>query len=229
MVNSQLTPFQRHKQRVMEKQNQERQQQELETGTGDAAQNSVENHGAFESLKMTLEQDLTTLSGLSRGDEKTAKLKALLNVYLPHVNAYVEKGDVFANPIAVQVLIWLFDLGAISKAVELSKVLIEQNQVMPSQFTRKLVVFVYDQILDWSGGQFKQKNSPQPYFEGALKQVDGVNVPDVVKAKYHKLAGELLFDTEKWEGAITEFEAALSFDSSVGVKTQLNQARAKFK
>lgn len=227
MVNSQLTPFQRHKLRVIEQQNKERQQQELQAGTGNAAINSVENHGEFESLKMTLEQDLTTLSGLSRGDEKTAQLKTLLKVYLPHVNAYVEKGDVFANPVAVQVLIWLFDLGEISAAVELSKVLIEQQQVMPKQFSRTLVVFVYDQILDWADAQYKQGNSPQPYFDDALKVVGGLNVPDVVKAKYHKLAGELFFDTEKWQESIAEFEAALSFDSSVGVKTKLKKAKSK--
>lgn len=152
-------------------------------------------------LVLNLDTDLARLSGLPVAEK--IKLKAeLLPGYMAAVAAYEQAGEVYANPVLVRVIIWLFDLleaghsaGDILTVERLSMLAVEQGQHMPDRFNRDLPTFVSDAFLAWAKLQIDQNHSPEPIFSRVFEQVKIWPVPQVVLMKYHKAAANIAIDS----------------------------------
>lgn len=200
------TPFQKHKQNAAKKLREQQARDAIEAADAQAVTDLSVTPEGFETLVMNLEQDLVLLSGKSF--EQKIELKAQrFNVYLEHVNAYCEQGEIYANPILVEMMIWSFDLleaeHQLGNAVQfeaLAKICIEQGQKLPERFTSKnLTTFVADAVMAWAKKQIQQQHSPQPLFNNVMQQLAQWPVPKVVRMKYHKMAGQLAADAKEWE------------------------------
>lgn len=225
------TPFQRHMKAMQQRQAQAAQQQAMDTHVPGAAEASASDYSAFELLKMSLEQDVRASKDVPSGPQRNElRDKTLLPRYQQHVQAYMESGEVYANPIMVQVMMWLFDVGRIEQALPIAKLAIVQRQQMPAEFKRDLATFVADTVLEWAETEQKFGRAWEPYFSHVFMQLETWQVPDVVRMKYSKFAGKAAFDLEDFQAAVTHLENAEKLSTSSApakVGTLLEKARKK--
>lgn len=139
-------------------------QQIKQANNGDSG--AAQGNDLLNQLQAAMETDLGRLSTIPVIEDK-AKLKVdLIKNYLPFVKDYIEKGHNYPNSIAVQVMVWLFDIGDIENALALGLALNRMpNQIMPERFKRDLPTMIADEVYEWANKQFKANQSASPYLD----------------------------------------------------------------
>lgn len=127
---------------------------------------AAQGNDLLNQLQAAMETDLGRLSTIPVIEDK-AKLKVdLIKNYLPFVKNYIEQGHNYPNSIAVQVMVWLFDIGDIENALALGLALNRMpNQNMPERFRRDLPSMIADEVYEWANKQFKENQSASPYLD----------------------------------------------------------------
>jgi hypothetical protein len=137
--------------------------------------NDDQGHKMFHQLKAGLEVDLQRISNQSKMDDKIALKREVLPNYLPFVQDYMAQGHDYPNMVAVQVLIWLLDVGEMEEALELGFYLTRTpKQDLPPKFTRDIPTFICDAVYDWANAELDAGRSASPY----LDQVVAVMLDD---------------------------------------------------
>ncbi|WP_443190141.1 phage terminase small subunit [Pseudomonas indica] len=177
-------------------------------------------------MTTALAEDLARLSDLNSLEARQhLKREELLPKYLAYVQRYRESGLNHANPVLMQVLVWLFDTEQFEQALELADFAMAQGQTMPERFKRDIPTFVADSMIDWAEAEHKAGRSPEPYLSQLLPRVDGQwQLFERIPARFHKLLGILALENERWAQAITHFERATELYPEIGVKTRLEEA-----
>lgn len=161
----------------------------------------VKENNNFQLLVSSLDSDCKRVSDLPMGTQRVAlKKNELIPQYMPYVQTYLDKGEVYRNPLLVQVMIWCFDVKDIDTALKLAEVCIEQKQSMPDRFSRAAVEFIADEVRKWAEGTQNMKGSIEPYFSRVFEKINEWPIDDIVKVQYYKIAGreaELQGDNEK--------------------------------
>lgn len=225
-----MTPFQAHRARKQK----EREAEKLRAPATDAPTVDPTDYEQFEALQYAMRQDVQAVADTPSG-ERQAKKAERVEHYRDHVEKYIESGEVYANPVLTQVIIWLFDLGQIVTALKYADVAIAQNQAMPllangQPYKRNLPTTVADSVFAWAEDAAKAGNSYEPYFSDTRAKLDAWKVHNAVKMKYAKFAGLQAYDTEDWKTAEKELAAAEGFADQkhpAKVKTKLDIARKK--
>ncbi|WP_244175309.1 terminase endonuclease subunit [Actinobacillus porcitonsillarum] len=175
--------------------------QEIEQSNGDTAtkQAVVAKHGSdYSVLQIALVNDVNRIRALPtlelRAEEKR-------NVFLPHwlpfVDDYFNKGEVYQNDIVGYCIIYLFDTGNFDRALSLAEQAIKQGQSLPDGFASTLPHFVADQIYKWTDKTATAGQSVEPYFTQTLQNVAmSWQLHEMVTAKWFKLAAALLLRNE---------------------------------
>jgi tetratricopeptide (TPR) repeat protein len=206
-------------------------------GTALAGPANAQKHLAL--MTSALAEDCARLSDLN-SIEARQRLKhdELLPKYLEYVQRYRESGLNHANPVLMQVLVWLFDTEQFEPALELADFAIKQGQTMPERFRRDIPTFVADMVIDWAEAEQKAKRGVEPYLSQLLVRVDGKwegleNGPspqlqwelfERIPARYHRLLGILAMEREEWEKACAHFYRAAELYPEIGVKTRMDEA-----
>jgi tetratricopeptide (TPR) repeat protein len=182
-------------------------------------------------MEVALEQDLIRISDIdSRELRQVLKRTELLPKYLDYVRRYRESGQNHPNPVMMQVLVWLIDVGQISEFLELADFAIEQGQVLPERFKRNVQTFVADEFINWADSEYKAKRSPEPFLSDLLPRVDGEwQLFERIPARFHRLLGLMAMDREDWAAAIASFERATKLYPEIRVETRLDAARKALK
>lgn len=224
-----LSPMQRHLKAAREKQALEEKREQLDQGKAEAPEPSQDNYAEFEVTKASAEQDHEALRNTAR-DERDAKRGELVKRYQGFVESYLEQAEVYANPVLVYVMLWLFDLKKIGEALKLAFVAIEQKQEMVAPFKRNVATFVVDFIADWAKGELKEGHAVEPYLSQVLEKIESWPVEDVVAMKFYKLAGEAAYHGERYQEAVQHLKTAQSLETAkhkAKVKTILDKALQK--
>ncbi|WP_296592661.1 phage terminase small subunit [Methylophaga sp.] len=139
-------------------------QQIKQANNGDSG--AAQGNDLLNQLQAAMETDLGRLSNIPVIEDK-AKVKVdLIKNYLPFVKDYIEKGHNYPNSIAVQVMVWLFDIGDIENALSLGLALNHMpHQIMPERFKRDLPTYIADEVYEWANSQFKAEQSASPYLD----------------------------------------------------------------
>jgi hypothetical protein len=199
-----------------------------ETAAAEAALKAKEQHtinklasenGKFTLLLQSIENDCKRISALPKGQARTELKRELLKVYLPVIDAYIEGDEEYANAALSQVLIWLFDVGEIDKALDYAAVCIAQDQPLPERFNRDIKTYVADAFLEWAEAQLKSGHAVEPYFTPMLNDVLEWPVHEPIKLKYLRQAAKLAYAAE-------DFDAALDYCNKAEA---LNISEAKVK
>lgn len=164
--------------------------------------------------------------------ERTAYKRHVLPQILPFVNAYIDSGERYPNSVAVQCMIWLFDVGDIELALSLGLALIVQGcHTLPRRFDRKdLETFVCDAMYDWAKAQLAADASASPRLEQLIAAMESGkwSLHPAVASKMYAMAAkhaDRLGDSRK---VVRLCEAAQRVNpDGAGVKTLLNAAKAK--
>lgn len=172
---------------------------------------NVSGNNLLEQLQAAMAVDLARIKDCDTIEAKAAVKSELLLNYLPFVNAYVEKGQDTPNSVAVWVMIWLFDVGNIEKALELGLWLVKTGtQVMPSQFGSSLETFICDYTYDYAEKQLKAEQSASPYLDELVStmQVDQWQLNDIVESKMYAMFAKHYFRTGDDENCVAMCELA---------------------
>ncbi|AMO56564.1 phage terminase small subunit [Endozoicomonas montiporae] len=219
------------KQRMQQKKKAAKEQQRIEAAARETLQVTAKDYQQFQLLLASLESDLKRLSAHPTGEPRdTIKRDELIPRYLPYVTEYREQGEVFKNPVLVQLVIWFFDTGQIHQAIDWALLAIEQKQPMPERFNRSLQTFVADCVLDWSKMQKARGDGIEPYFSQVFQRLmdDHWPVPAAVQAKYHKQAGDLTMEAGQLQQALNFYVRAMELDPRrAKCITRINEIRKK--
>ncbi|UWZ92174.1 terminase endonuclease subunit [[Pasteurella] aerogenes] len=190
-------------------------------------------------LEIALKNDVNAIRALP-ALELRAEMKRdkFLPHWLPFVDEYFAKGEVYQNDIVGYCIVYLFDVGDFDRALSLAEKAIAQGQSLPEQFNSTLPHFVADQIYKWTEKQASVGLSVEPYFTQTFKNVTKVwQLHEIVVAKWLKLAAALLLrtkdgqvqasgidDPEKIILAINLCSRAYQLNSKAGVKTLIERS-----
>tara|TARA_R110000764_G_scaffold25543_2_gene61148 strand:+ start:1541 stop:2539 length:999 start_codon:yes stop_codon:yes gene_type:complete len=148
------------------------------------------------------------------------------------VNGYVESAAKYPNIVAVWVMVWLFDLGDIARAVPLALHLATQKiHNMPTRFNSSIYQFICDYVYDWAVKQLEANKSAGPYLEQVIQAIESEKwqLSDIVHGKMYAIHGKHLEALGEDEGALSAFEKAMTLNERAGVKKKIERLKAKLK
>lgn len=148
------------------------------------------------------------------------------------VNGYVESTAKYPNIVAVWVMVWLFDLGDIARAVPLALHLATQKiHNMPTRFSSSIYQFICDYVYDWAVKQLEANKSAGPYLEQIITAIESEKwqLSDIVHGKMYAIHGKHLEALGEDEAALSALEKALTLNERAGVKKKIERLRAKLK
>lgn len=190
-----------------------------------------EEQDDFEQLLQDLAADEDRFRQLPRGEARTAMQRdEILPKWRPIVQAYMESGDAYPNPIAVKILIWLFNVADYATAIPLADLLLAQNQRMPQNFKRGLPVFVADSIREIVEDlHAREQDIPADLIDRGHTIASDPAQPDDVRIKWHKLIGDI-HAAELPTRALEAYQSAHEIDpKKAQVKTRIRDTKRAIK
>ncbi|EGR1562236.1 terminase [Vibrio alginolyticus] len=190
------------------------------------------------------EEDRKYLRSLNAiADRIKHKREVLVPKYKPYVQAYLESGEAFENPIFTNLVVWLFDIKELDSAIEWCMKAIELDLPTPENFRRDWPTFCADEVLAWAEKESERGNSIEPYFSQVFEKVEkDWRLHEKVHAKWYKFAGLYLIRNEEGQpqataiGNVETLEKALALlqhahdkHSKVGVGTQIKKIEARIR
>lgn len=185
-------------QKVLE---QEVQRGEVQTAVAAYASN-------YSVLEISLLNDVNAIRALPTLESRAKyKRKHFLPKWLPFVEEYLTKGEVYQNDYFIYCIVYLFDVGDFDKALQFADIAIQQKQSMPQHFNSPLPVFVANQIYDWTSKTATQGQSVEPYFSQVFQKVATIwQLQEVITAKWLKMAAALLLRNQNGEVKASEID-----------------------
>jgi hypothetical protein len=168
-------------------------------------------HELFEQLKAAMETDLQRLSSYNTLDEKSDAKAELLPNYTEFTDDYVNQGHDYPNSVAVNVMIWSFDVGDIDRGVTLGLHLAKTgNQQMPTGFKSTLETFICDQTYEWATKQLAENHSPAPFLTSVVDamQADSWPLNEIVQSKMFAIMARHFENIEAWQLCLEMCEKA---------------------
>ncbi|MCG0011795.1 phage terminase small subunit [Vibrio parahaemolyticus] len=190
------------------------------------------------------EEDRKYLRSLNAiADRIKHKREVLVPKYKPYVQAYLESGEAFENPIFTNIVVWLFDVKELDTAIEWCMKAIELDLPTPENFRRDWPTFCADEVLAWAEIESERGHSIEPYFSQVFEKVEKEwRLHEKVHAKWYKFAGLYLIRNEEGQpqatavGNVETLEKALALlqhahekHSKVGVGTQIKKIEARIR
>ena len=190
------------------------------------------------------EEDRKYLRSLNAiADRIKHKREVLVPKYKPYVQAYLESGEAFENPIFTNLVVWLFDIKELDTAIEWCMKAIELDLPTPENFRRDWPTFCADEVLAWAEKESERGHSIEPYFSQVFEKVEkDWRLHEKVHAKWYKFAGLYLIRNEEGQpqattvGNVETLEKALALlqhahekHSKVGVGTQIKKIEARIR
>ncbi|AWX99518.1 hypothetical protein A8139_05565 [Marinomonas primoryensis] len=131
----------------------------------------------FEQLQAAMATDVARIKTKPVIEDKQALKLDLLPNYLPFVQAYVADGHDYPNDVAVQVMVWLFDVNDIDNALKIGAYLVATNtNELPAKFARNLLTFIADEVYEWANAQLKAEQTASPYLDDLVSFIDNEHV-----------------------------------------------------
>lgn len=150
-------------------------------------------------------------------DRVDHKRTVLIPKWTPLAEQFIANGKSYDNPVFSTVLVWMFDVGELEKAIEWCLKAIEMDVPTPDFIKRGWPTFCADQVLEWAETQTKNGNSVEPYFSQVAELVKNQwKIHEQIVAKYYKFEGLDWLRDDDGQLAIT----------SIGNLDTLNKAKA---
>lgn len=213
-----LTPAQKHFQKVMAERH----------GKTDAQSETVRT--AHEQIMHRLRMDQSALKRV-QSDQAKAELKRTL---LPHYEGWIE-GTLEGNSgrqdeVIVTLMVWAIDAGDLALAVRIGRYVVTHGLAMPDRFNRTAATVLVDEICDPILVQVKANESTDvtlylPLLDEVVEITSGKDMPDMVRAKLHKLRAFALRNgtAEEQATALELLRLAMTLDAGAGVKKEIDR------
>jgi tetratricopeptide (TPR) repeat protein len=188
----------------------------------------------FDTAKKEMAAYIERLKEIDDIDARQPIKAEMVKRFMPLVDDYIQGGKRYPNSVAVQVLIYLFDLGDIAQALPLALHLVKQGiHRTPNNFKSNLATFVCDAMSDWAAKKLGSDSSALPYM-AELAEAVGTDQSDttwdlkhMVRAKVLAIAGKHEEQFGDKDAALALYESAMEIDKNAGVKKRRDNLKKR--
>ncbi|ENZ5936834.1 terminase endonuclease subunit [Salmonella enterica subsp. enterica serovar Newport] len=210
------SPAQRHMMRVSASQAAQREQAQLRNAT------------AYEQMLVKLADDRRTLKNIRSNERKAEKKRELLPFYAPWVAGVLADGRGAQDDIVMTVMLWRLDAGDIAGALEIAPYALKYGLTTDHRRTTPYML-----VEEVALAALRLCDAGEPVdlalLLTTLSLTDGADVPDMVRARLHKVTGLTLRDIGQNAEALAQFQRAMQLDRNVGVRKEIERLERALK
>lgn len=210
------SPAQRHMMRVSASQAAQREQAPLRHAT------------AYEQMLVKLAEDRRTLKNIRSNERKAEKKRELLPFYAPWVAGVLADGRGAQDDIVMTVMLWRLDAGDIAGALEIAPYALKYG--LTSDHRRTTPYMLVEEVA-LAAQRLRDAGEPVDLelLLTTLSLTDGADVPDMVRARLHKVTGLTLRDAGQNADALAQFQRAMQLDRNAGVRKEIERLERALK
>ncbi|ENJ5584721.1 terminase, endonuclease subunit [Salmonella enterica subsp. arizonae] len=210
------SPAQRHMMRVSASQAAQREQAPLRNAT------------AYEQMLVKLADDRRTLKNIRSNERKAEKKRELLPFYAPWVAGVLADGRGAQDDIVMTVMLWRLDAGDIAGALEIAPYALKYG--LTSDHRRTTPYMLIEEVaLAAQRLRDAGESVDLSWLQTTIDLTDGADVPDMVRARLHKVTGLTLRDAGMNAEALAQFQRAMQLDRNAGVRKEIERLERALK
>ncbi|CGO08306.1 terminase endonuclease subunit [Salmonella enterica] len=210
------SPAQRHMMRVSASQAAQREQAPLRHAT------------AYEQMLVKLADDRRTLKNIRSNERKAEKKRELLPFYAPWVAGVLTDGRGTQDDIVMTVMLWRLDAGDIAGALEIAPYALKYGLTSDHRRTTPYML-VEEVALAALRLRDAGESVDLSWLQTTIDLTDGADVPDMVRARLHKVTGLTLRDAGMNAEALAQFQRAMQLDRNAGVRKEIERLERALK
>ncbi|EDG9483264.1 terminase [Salmonella enterica subsp. enterica serovar Muenchen] len=210
------SPAQRHMMRVSASQAAQREQAPLRHAT------------AYEQMLVKLADDRRTLKNIRSNERKAEKKRELLPFYAPWVAGVLADGRGAQDDIVMTVMLWRLDAGDIAGALEIAPYALKYGLTTDHRRTTPYML-VEEVALAALRLRDAGESVDLSWLQTTIYLTDGADVPDMVRARLHKVTGLTLRDAGMNAEALAQFQRAMQLDRNAGVRKEIERLERALK
>ncbi|EAA6471164.1 terminase endonuclease subunit [Salmonella enterica] len=210
------SPAQRHMMRVSASQAAQREQAPLRHAT------------AYEQMLVKLADDRRTLKNIRSNERKAEKKRELLPFYAPWVAGVLADGCGAQDDIVMTVMLWRLDAGDIAGALEIAPYALKYGLTTDHRRTTPYML-VEEVALAALRLRDAGESVDLSWLQTTIDLTDGADVPDMVRARLHKVTGLTLRDAGMNAEALAQFQRAMQLDRNAGVRKEIERLERALK
>ncbi|EKD4144084.1 terminase endonuclease subunit, partial [Salmonella enterica subsp. enterica serovar Litchfield] len=210
------SPAQRHMMRVSASQAALREQAPLRHAT------------AYEQMLVKLADDRRTLKNIRSNERKAEKKRELLPFYAPWVAGVLTDGRGAQDDIVMTVMLWRLDAGDIAGALEIAPYALKYGLTSDHRRTTPYML-VEEVALAAQRLRDAGESVDLSWLQTTIDLTDGADVPDMVRARLHKVTGLTLRDAGMNAEALAQFQRAMQLDRNAGVRKEIERLERALK
>lgn len=210
------SPAQRHMMRVSASQAAQREQAPLRHAS------------AYEQMLVKLAEDRRTLKNIRSNERKAEKKRELLPFYAPWVAGVLADGRGAQDDIVMTVMLWRLDAGDVAGALDIAPYALKYG--LTSDHRRTTPYMLVEEV---ALAALRLRDAGEPVdlslLLTTLSLTDGTDVPDMVRARLHKVTGLTLRDAGQNAEALAQFQRAMQLDRNAGVRKEIERLERALK
>lgn len=185
----------------------------------------LRNATAYEQMLVKLAADNRTLKQIRSNERKADKKRELLPFWLPWVASVLANGKGAQDDIIMTVMLWRLDADDIAGALEIARYAMAYGLTMPVGGHRRTTPYLLAEEVALSAQ--RQRDAKQPVeltnLLDTLALTERADMPDIVRAKLHKITGYVLRDAEQLPEALAHLKRAIQLEAAIGVRKDIEQ------
>ncbi|HHQ6025199.1 terminase endonuclease subunit [Enterobacter hormaechei] len=189
----------------------------------------LRNATAYEQMLVKLAADSRTLKQISSIERKADKKRELLPFYASWVSGVLTQGKGTQDDIVMTVMLWRLDADDIAGALDVARYAIPHGLTMPASKRSTACLLAEEVALSVQ----RLRDAGQPvelaHLLDTISLTEQADMPDVVRAKLHKMTGYVLRDADQLSEALTQLQRAMQLDRVVGVKKDIERLERALK
>ncbi|MCQ0976043.1 terminase endonuclease subunit [Klebsiella pneumoniae] len=211
-----MSPAQRHMMRVSASEAAQREKAPLRHAT------------AYEQMLVKLAEDRRTLKNIRSNERKAEKKRELLPFYAPWVAGVLADGRGAQDDIVMTVMLWRLDAGDIAGALEIAPYALKYG--LTSDHRRTTPYMLVEEVA-LAAQRLRDAGEPVDLalLLTTIDLTDGADVPDMVRARLHKVTGLTLRDAGQSAEALAQLQRAMQLDRHGGVRKAIEQLERALK
>jgi Phage small terminase subunit. len=183
----------------------------------------LRNATAYEQMLVKVAADNRTLKQIRSKEHKAAKKRELLPFYLPWVAGVLANGKGAQDDIVMTVMLWRLDADDIAGALEIARYALAYGLTMPTG--RRPTPYLLAEEVALAAQRLRTAKQPVELESllDTLALTEGADMPDIVRAKLHKITGYALRDAGRLPEALSHLQRAIQLETAIGVRKDIEQ------
>lgn len=183
---------------------------------------------AYEQMLVKLAEDRRTLKNIRSNERKAEKKRELLPFYAPWVAGVLTDGRGAQDDIVMTVMLWRLDAGDIAGALEIAPYALKYGLTSDHRRTTPYML-VEEVALAALRLRDAGESVDLSWLQTTIDLTDGADVPDMVRARLHKVTGLTLRDAGMNAEALAQFQRAMQLDRNAGVRKEIERLERALK